>query len=49
MSIVPYANVVGSIMYTMVCTRPNIAHAVSVTSRYMGSWEISLECSEMDS
>lgn len=34
---VPYANIVGSIMYTMVCTRPDIAHAVSVVSRYMGN------------
>jgi hypothetical protein len=32
---VPYASVVGSLMYAMVCTRPNIAHAVGVLSRYM--------------
>jgi hypothetical protein len=32
---VPYASVVGSLMYAMVCTRPNIAHAVGVVSRYM--------------
>nr|GEY19297.1 retrovirus-related Pol polyprotein from transposon TNT 1-94 [Tanacetum cinerariifolium] len=30
-----YASVIGSIMYAMVCTRPDIAHAVSVVSRYM--------------
>ena len=35
MSRVPYASVVGSLMYAMVCTRPNIAHAVGVLSRYM--------------
>ncbi|ONK68535.1 uncharacterized protein A4U43_C05F12950 [Asparagus officinalis] len=35
MSCVPYASVVGSIMYAMVCTRPNISHTVSVVSRYM--------------
>jgi hypothetical protein len=35
MSHVPYASVVGSLMYAMVCTRPNIAHAVGVLSRYM--------------
>ena len=29
------ASVVGSLMYAMVCTRPNIAHAVGVVSRYM--------------
>jgi len=35
MSRVPYASVVGSLMYAMVCTRPNIAHAVGVLSRFM--------------
>ncbi|GJW65677.1 retrovirus-related pol polyprotein from transposon TNT 1-94 [Tanacetum coccineum] len=30
-----YACVVGSLMYVMVCTRPDIAHAMSVGSRYM--------------
>jgi hypothetical protein len=32
---VPYPSAVGSLMYAMVCTRPNIAHAVGVLSRYM--------------
>src|SRR5436190_17999813 len=35
MSSVPYLSAVGSIMYAMVCTRPDISHAVSVVSRYM--------------
>jgi ATP-binding cassette subfamily B (MDR/TAP) protein 1 len=35
MSTVPYACAVGSLMYAMVCTRPDIAHAVSVVSRFM--------------
>ena len=35
MSKVPYANAVGCLMYLMVCTRPDISHAVSVVSRYM--------------
>jgi hypothetical protein len=35
MSHVPYAIAVGSLMYAMVCTRPNIAHVVGVLSRYM--------------
>jgi hypothetical protein len=30
-----YASAVGSLMYVMVYTRPNIAHAVGVLSRYM--------------
>ena len=35
MSHVPYASVVGSLMYAMLCTRLDIAHAVGVLSRYM--------------
>ena len=35
MSCVPYASVVGSLMYALVCTRPDIAHAMEVLSRYM--------------
>lgn len=33
---IPYASAIGSIMYAMVCTRPDIAHAVGVVSRFMG-------------
>jgi hypothetical protein len=35
MSHVPDASVIGSLMYDMVCTRLDIAHAVLVLSRYM--------------
>ncbi|XP_071916254.1 secreted RxLR effector protein 161-like [Coffea arabica] len=35
MARVPYSNAVGSIIYAMVCTRPNIAQAVSMVSKYM--------------
>eukprot|EP00253_Pinus_taeda_P010519 PITA_10519 len=35
MSRVPYASAVGSLMYAMVCTRPDIAHAVRVLSKFM--------------
>jgi len=35
MSKVPYASAVGSLMYTMVYTRLDIAHVVGVVSRYM--------------
>ncbi|KAJ9545029.1 hypothetical protein OSB04_024736 [Centaurea solstitialis] len=34
MKSVPYASAIGSIMYAMLCTRPNVAYSVSVTSRY---------------
>eukprot|EP00253_Pinus_taeda_P018900 PITA_18900 len=35
MSSVPYASAVGSMMYVIVCTRLDIAHAVGVLSRFM--------------
>nr|GEV50093.1 retrovirus-related Pol polyprotein from transposon TNT 1-94 [Tanacetum cinerariifolium] len=35
MSRVPYASAVGSLMFVMICTGPDIAHAVGVVSRYM--------------
>ena len=37
MSQVPYSSVVGSLMYAMVCTRSDIAHAMGVVSRYMSN------------
>lgn len=30
-----YENVVGSLMYAMVCTAPDISLAIGVVSRYM--------------
>ncbi|KAJ4708896.1 Retrovirus-related Pol polyprotein from transposon TNT 1-94 [Melia azedarach] len=36
MSRVPYASAVGSLMYAMVYTRPDLAQSVSVVSRFMG-------------
>uniref|UniRef100_A0A2N9H753 Reverse transcriptase Ty1/copia-type domain-containing protein n=1 Tax=Fagus sylvatica TaxID=28930 RepID=A0A2N9H753_FAGSY len=33
MTRVPYASAVGCLMYAMVCTRPDLAHAVSTISR----------------
>ncbi|RVW78256.1 Retrovirus-related Pol polyprotein from transposon TNT 1-94 [Vitis vinifera] len=35
MSKVPYASAIGSLMYVMVCTRPDIAHAVGVVSKFI--------------
>ena len=34
MNSISYASAVGSIMYTMLCTRPDVSYALSVTSRY---------------
>jgi len=35
MSRIPYVNAVGSLMYAMVSTRPDIPHAVEVSSMFM--------------
>jgi hypothetical protein len=45
MSKVPYSSSIGSLMYVMVCTRLDIAHAVGVVSMYMNNpskehWEV---------
>jgi hypothetical protein len=37
MSRVPYSSTIGSLMYAMVCTRPDISHAVGFVSRYMNN------------
>ncbi|KAH9698871.1 Integrase catalytic domain-containing protein [Citrus sinensis] len=37
MTKVPYANVVGCMMYAMVLTRPDLAHALSVVSKFMAT------------
>ena len=34
---VPYASTVGSLMYAMLCTRPDIAHAVGTVSRFLSN------------
>ena len=45
MTKIPYFSVVGSLMYAMVCTRPDIAHAFCVVSRFLENlrkkhWEV---------
>ncbi|KAK8500693.1 hypothetical protein V6N12_005715 [Hibiscus sabdariffa] len=37
MSQIPYASAIGSIMYTMICTRPDLSYALSMTSRYQAN------------
>ena len=54
MSKMPYASAIGSLMYAIVCTRPDIAHAVEVVSRFMSRprkqyWEAILGGSQVDS
>ena len=31
---IPYAYAIGFIMYAMICTRPDVSYALSMTSRY---------------
>jgi hypothetical protein len=38
MSAIPYASAIGSIMYAMLCTRPDVSFALSVTSRYQSDF-----------
>ncbi|GJT25902.1 retrotransposon protein, putative, ty1-copia subclass [Tanacetum coccineum] len=40
MSKVSQANAVGSLMYLMVCTRPDIAYAVTIVSRYLANPDV---------
>lgn len=35
MESMPYTNTVTILMYARICTRPNIAHAISVVSRFI--------------
>ena len=35
MEMIPYASMVGSVMDTMVCPRPDLTYAVNMISRYM--------------
>lgn len=42
MSHVPYASVVGIIMYDMVCTRFDVSHIVDVIRKYMKTQEKSI-------
>ena len=35
---IKYASAIGSIMYAMICTRPDVSYALSVTSRYQADY-----------
>ena len=34
MEVIPYASAIGSIMYAMLCTRPDVCLAISLVGRY---------------
>ena len=37
MSKIPYVSAVGSLMYVMMCTRPNICYVVGLVSQYQSN------------
>ena len=37
MSSIPYSSAVGSLMYVMICTRPDIANVVGIVSRFLST------------
>ena len=37
MSVVPYASAIGSIMYAMLCTRPDVCLAISLVGSYQSN------------
>ena len=37
MKVIPYASAIGSIMYAMLCTRPDVCLAISLAGRYQGN------------
>ncbi|KAK8593575.1 hypothetical protein V6N12_045652 [Hibiscus sabdariffa] len=37
MSQIPYVSAIGSIMYAMICTRPDLSYALSMTSHYQAN------------
>jgi len=37
MKLISYASAVGSIMYAMMCTRPDVSYSLSMTSRYQAN------------
>jgi hypothetical protein len=39
MRVIPYALNIGSIMYAMLCTCPDVSYALSATSRYQSNYD----------
>ena len=37
MKVIPYASAIGSIMYAMLCTRPDVCLAISLPGRYQSN------------
>ena len=39
MSQIPYASAIGSIMYSMLCTHPDVSFSLSIASRFQANYE----------
>ena len=37
MKVIPYASAIGSIMYAMLCTKPDVCLAISLAGRYQSN------------
>lgn len=37
MESIPYANAIGSVMYSMISTRPDLSYSISLLSRFMSN------------
>ena len=42
MKVIPYASAIGSIIYAMLCTRPDVCLAISLAGRYLLLLELAL-------
>jgi hypothetical protein len=38
MRVIPYASAIGSIMYAVICTRPDVSYDLSAMSRYQSNY-----------
>jgi hypothetical protein len=38
MRMIPYASAIGSVMYAMLCTHPDVSYTLSATSRYQSNY-----------
>jgi hypothetical protein len=43
MRAIPYASAIGSIMYAMICTHPDVSYALSATRRYQSNYDSKLQ------
>ena len=47
MKVIPYASAIGSIMYAMLCTRPDVCLAISLAGRYQSNPGVDHYCTPL--